>query len=251
MKILFSLAVINILLALLFYLLSNMPMATLPDRLWRRVVELFLLAGRYYRDGQLPDTNELAWSLRMTMDDLDMDLKQIAQTGIINKTETGWLVVNFAKRQEKMTSAEKMRLSRKQLQRDQYYGDDDNKCDLNVTDQLLKVTQITDNRYRSDTDIDKETDAVSFRSSICDLYSQYIGVITPLLKETLVRADGEYPAEWFPKAFEIMRGNDKKSWAYVEGILKNWQANGYKPAKGKSIDRVSVEARSHYGDIPQ
>jgi len=232
-------------------ILDDSKMATLPDRLWRRVVELFLLAGRYYRDGQLPDTNELAWSLRMTMDDLDMDLKQIAQTGIINKTETGWLVVNFAKRQEKMTSAEKMRLSRKQLQRDQYYGDDDNKCDLNVTDQLLKVTQITDNRYRSDTDIDKETDAVSFRSSICDLYSQYIGVITPLLKETLVRADGEYPAEWFPKAFEIMRGNDKKSWAYVEGILKNWQANGYKPAKGKSIDRVSVEARSHYGDIPQ
>jgi len=234
-------------------ILDDSKMATLPDRLWRRVVELFLLAGRYYRDGQLPDTNELAWSLRMTMDDLDMDLKQIAQTGIINKTDTGWLVVNFAKRQEKMTPAEKMRLSRKQTQRDQYYGEDDDKSYLNVADQLLKVTQITDNRLQiTDTDIDKETDAVSFRSSICDLYAQYIGIITPLLKETLVRADGEYPAEWFPKAFEIMRGNGKKNWAYVEGILKNWQANGYhpaKPAKSKAVDiHATAEGMQKYGD---
>lgn len=224
-------------------ILDDSKMATLPDRLWRRVVELFLLAGRYYKDGVLPDTNELSWALRMSMDDLDLDLKQIAQIGIINKTETGWLVVNFARRQSKMTAAEKMRLARKQSQQDEYYG-----CDLNVTDQLLKVTQITDNRYKiTDTDIDKETDAVSFRSSIRSLYSQHIGTITPLMEKTLLRADQEYPAEWFGKAFEIAAGSGHKRWDYVEGILKNWKANGYHPGKPKDY-RVSVEGRSRYGE---
>jgi hypothetical protein len=140
-------------------ILDDSKMATLPDRLWRRVIELFLLAGKYYKDGQLPDTNELCWSLRMPMDELDLDLKQIAQVGIINKTEAGWNVINFSKRQAKMAPSDKMRLYRDRIKRDQYYDDDSEDVTdcvtLSNTDMLLKVTQITDNRLtdnRSDTD---------------------------------------------------------------------------------------------------
>jgi DNA-binding transcriptional regulator YhcF (GntR family) len=125
-------------------------MATLPAQLWKRTIEMFLLAGRYYKDGQLPDTNELAWSLRCPMEDLDLDLRQLAQTGIIKKTETGWLVVNFSKRQAKMTATDKMKLYRDRLKRDQYYDDDSEDVTDTVTlsnmDVLSKVTQITDNR---------------------------------------------------------------------------------------------------------
>jgi hypothetical protein len=138
-------------------ILDDSKMAVLPDRLWRRVIELFLLAGRYYKDGQLPDTNELCWALRMPMEELDLDIKQIAQTGIIKKNERGWLVVNFKKRQVKMTPAEKMRLYRERLQQDQYYGDDNDNVTLSNTDALQEVTQITDNRIQI-TDTDNRSD---------------------------------------------------------------------------------------------
>ena len=90
----------------------------------------------------------------------------------------------------------------------------------------------------TDTNTEAETEtvvSVSFRSNIIDLYTQYIGEIRPAIRQTLINADKEYSPDWIPKAFEIMRGNDKKSWSYVEGTLKNWQTtgkpstNGHKP----------------------
>ena len=97
---------------------------------------------------------------------------------------------------------------------------------------------------------EEEKEPVSFRSSIRELYSKHIGTITPLMEKTLIRADQEYEPAWFDKAFEIMVGNGKKNWSYVEGILKNWQSNGYHPGKnGKGqLDRVSSEGRQHYGE---
>ena len=48
-------------------ILDDPKMATLPDRLWRKVIEIFLIAGKLSPDksGQLPETNQIAWLLRM------------------------------------------------------------------------------------------------------------------------------------------------------------------------------------------
>lgn len=104
-------------------ILDDPKMGTLQDRLWRRVVELFLAAKRYNRDGLLPDTGHIAWMLHMDADLLDVDLQEIARTGIIERLENGWRVVHFAERQDRSTAAE-----RKQAQRDrerhQQYEDD-------------------------------------------------------------------------------------------------------------------------------
>ena len=131
-------------------ILDDSKMAVLPDRLWRRTIELFLLAGLYHKDGLLPDTNQLAWTLRMSTDDLTLDLQQIAATGIIERVVNGWMVVNFAKRQAASDPAERMRQMRERKQEQQYYGD--------VTDSLRDVTQIADNRL-TDTDTDTDTEA--------------------------------------------------------------------------------------------
>ena len=77
-------------------ILDDPKMATLPDRLWRRVIELFLIAGRLYEDGNLPETNQIAWTLRMNTDDLAMDMQQIATTGIVERTVNGWMIPKFA-----------------------------------------------------------------------------------------------------------------------------------------------------------
>lgn len=123
-------------------ILDDPKMATLPDRLWRRTIEIFLLAGKLSRDksGQLPDTNQLAWLLRMPTDDLYLDLQQLSNSGLIKKVNDGWKVVNFEKRQEAVTSTERSRHFRKKEKANQYYGND------NDTKGIYKITCTKNNR---------------------------------------------------------------------------------------------------------
>lgn len=80
-------------------ILDDPKVQTLPDRLWRRFYELVLLAGRYDDGGNLPDTQAIAWALRQHTDDVALDLQQLTGAKLIRKTETGWLVINYEKRQ--------------------------------------------------------------------------------------------------------------------------------------------------------
>jgi hypothetical protein len=115
-------------------ILDDPKMGVLPDRLWRRCIELFLLAGRSGVDGKLPNTQQLAWTLRMSGDDLQGDLDQLLNTGIIEPIPNGWVIVNFAKRQAAVPDAERKAQQREREKTRQYYG--------NVTDTSRSVTQI-------------------------------------------------------------------------------------------------------------
>ncbi len=129
-------------------ILDDPKMATMPDNLWRRTTELFLLAGRLYKDGMLPDTKQIAWALRMDENVLETELQQIVTSGIIQKVEGGWFIPNFVKRQRASTNTERSAAYRERKQKQQYYG--------NATDAQRNVAQITDNR--SDTDQITDTD---------------------------------------------------------------------------------------------
>ena len=134
-------------------ILDDPKMATMPDRLWRRTMEIFLLAGKFSKDksGVLPDTNQLAWVLRMSSDDLLMDLKQLQSIGIVEQIKNGWIVVNFAKRQAAASDAERKRQQREREQHNQYYG--------NVTEMSRNVRQInrlTESESESESDTENE-----------------------------------------------------------------------------------------------
>jgi hypothetical protein len=87
-------------------------MGRLSDPLWRRTIELFLLAGENGKTGQLPSVCEMAWILRVTEERMIEDLQALAQVSIVHNTATGWTVTNFATRQDADSDAE-----RKQYQR--------------------------------------------------------------------------------------------------------------------------------------
>ena len=55
-------------------ILDDPKMGRLPNHLWRRAVELFLLAGRQGNDGALPPVKEMAWTLRLSEDKVLEDL---------------------------------------------------------------------------------------------------------------------------------------------------------------------------------
>jgi len=127
-------------------ILDDPKITTLPDRLWRRCIETFLLAGKldgFMKEGNLPETKQLAWALRITTDELELDLKQLETTGIIQKTVTGWRVINFQKRQAATPDAERKRQERERRHKEQYNG---------VTPPSRTVTQ------RAETESETETE---------------------------------------------------------------------------------------------
>lgn len=65
------------------------------------------------------------------------------------------------------------------------------------------------------------------RSNIFTLYEKNIGIITPMMAETLKEAEKDYPPEWIREAIEIAVGNNARKWSYVSAILGRWSTNGY------------------------
>lgn len=137
-------------------ILDDPKMATLPDRIWRRIIELFLIAKRTGKDGHIPETRQLAWMLRMNADDLEHDMMQISSTGIVEREVNGWFIPKFMERQSAVPDRERKAQQRERDHSRQYNG--------NVTDSSRNVTQSTesDNRVQStesETEQSRETPA--------------------------------------------------------------------------------------------
>jgi len=200
-------------------ILDDPKMATLPDRLWRRSVELFLIAGKLCSDksGVLPDTRQLAWLLRMQTDELQADIDQLVSTGIVESIPNGWLIVNFNKRQSPATSAERVRQHRERKQKEQYYGD--------VTDLKRNVTQI--NRLtESETESETETTSSSNFGELSTAYEHNIGPLTPATVDMLEDDLNTYGMQMCLDAILVAVEQNKRKWSYVRGILKNRWADG-------------------------
>ena len=100
-------------------LLDDYRMASLPDHLWRRAIEMFLLARTGGGDGYLPPIHEVAWKLRISPDTLEADLAELEELtsrdgrhGIIQHIDGAWFVTNFAKRQAGVSDKERQRRKR-------------------------------------------------------------------------------------------------------------------------------------------
>lgn len=201
-------------------ILDDPKMALLPDRLWRRTIELFVLAGRHDKDGLIPDTRSIAWELRLSTDDLEMDLKQIEATGIIQRVSNGWLIVNFEKRQSAVSGAKRVQQHRERQKKQQYYGDE--------TQEKQDVTQ---NRTDTDTDIDQIQKQIKTITSgdyglLETRYEQNIGVLSERIGEMLKMDLEEYGLTLCLDAIDEAVRQNKRSWSYAQGILKNWYRDG-------------------------
>ncbi len=75
---------------------------------------------------------------------------------------------------------------------------------------------------------DRETPVVLIgeRANIFALYEQNIGPLTPLIGDILRQAERDYPLAWIKEAIQIAVEQNKRSWKYIEAILRRWQAEG-------------------------
>lgn len=95
-------------------ILDDPKMGRMPDWLFRRAIELFLLAGRNGNDGVLPPVEDMAWILRLDETKLSEALHGLAEVGVVHEAEPGvWVVTHFAERQDADTPAERVANHRK------------------------------------------------------------------------------------------------------------------------------------------
>ncbi len=84
--------------------------------------------------------------------------------------------------------------------------------------------------FRLDVDVTDDRRAMpgvsSVRPNIFSLYEKNIGIITPIIAEELKEAEGYYPEGWIDEAFREAVVRNKRSWRYIEAILKRWKTEG-------------------------
>ena len=128
--------------------IDDPKMGRLPDNLWRRFSECCCLAGEVNEDGRLPAIHDIAWRLHIEEETLRGEFDQLARIGLldfINKPlDEHWAVVNFSKRQSRMSGAERVKRHRENNRKQEYYET----CNEVVTDCYTDTDTDTDNRYR-------------------------------------------------------------------------------------------------------
>ncbi len=76
------------------------------------------------------------------------------------------------------------------------------------------------------------------RPNIFALYEQNIGALTPILADELRDAELSYPEEWITSAIKLAVETNRRSWRYIQGILRRWEAEG----KGSGADWADPQA---------
>ena len=205
-------------------ILRDPKMGRLPDRAWRRTIELFLLAGEMGSDGILPAVADMAWQLRIDEATLLEDIATLAEHGILTETEDGWLVTNFASRQGPVSDAERMARYRERLRHAQYNGD------VAVTNR--NVESDTDTDTESDAESEPEPDALSsfIAESVC-AYENAVGLVAGATQTEEIQAfladlhERGHP-EWWQLALDVACDNNARKWSYIRAVLRNWIDQG-------------------------
>jgi len=131
-------------------MLYDRKVAALDDHLWRRVIEVFLMAGELDEGGYLPPLDDMSWTLRADQEQLETDLNELTRLGILEFKDDRYFVRKFSLRQEPMPKAEYMRRKREQSRTQEHYK--------SLPPRYQPVTRsndVTNGNTDTDTDTDK------------------------------------------------------------------------------------------------
>ena len=222
-------------------ILHDPKMARLPDRLWRRAIELFLMAGETGDGGELPDIADMAWTLRVDQMELADDLAKLAKIGVLTESPDGWVVTKFAVRQAATSDAKRMAQWRERNRKAQYEGDE-------------SVTELVTNRNAepdtdTDTDIDTEVEAeeeserdttTATTGGVFRAWENSVGLLQQTQRDMITAWIDEYGAENARDAIlEAAQTVPRFGPRYVEAILKRWANEGRNHARASpTIERA-------------
>ena len=195
-------------------ILDDLKMGMMTDYLWRRTIELFLVAGEYAEDGRLPPLKDLSWRVRISKDEMTEILQELEELKITAFDGNDWYVLNFVKRQtsESLERVRRFREREKQKNGERY-------SNVTVTPQS--------NGYNGVNVLSSSTSLINpFKT-----YEENIGALTPAISDAIGQAVDDYTEEWCIEAIKKAAKMEKRSWLYCEGILRGWKRDGFNTAK--------------------
>ena len=207
--------------------LNDPKMIRLPDRLYRRAIECFLLAGELDQEGLLPSLDDIGIVLRSDPEQLEAEFVALSDVGILSLVDTNWIVTKFAERQAPISNAKRMKQYRDRKQKEQYYGDDT--AELPECDETVTIRN-------ADKDIDKEEDKENNVGLVFQTFENEIQMLSVYNQEIIKDWLDEYPEDWIIDAIHTAVEANARKPNYINGILKNWKI------KGRGVKKVNQES---------
>jgi DNA-binding transcriptional regulator YhcF (GntR family) len=224
-------------------ILDDPKMGRLSDGAFRLCINLFLLAGRSEeRDGRLPDFGDIAWTLRLSGEDMNKHWAELERAGIVYVKDDIPNVANFDKRQSAVTDAERMRQYRERKRQEQQEANAPESQGGNepVTDgKRSSYDAVTESNTDIDIDIEKKKRKEKYipahAHDVPDQIHELITAISTVVKTACVVgvSDGDFEAA----AYTLI------GWGVelpqVGGFSQWWEVNGYytgKPALKSFLD---------------
>lgn len=199
-------------------ILDDPKMGRLPNHLWRRAIELFLLAGRNGNGGVLRPVEEMAWALRSSPDEIRSSLMSLAEIGVVHETPDGWVVTNFAKRQAALTPAE--RQSRHRAGNSMSRGSHEN---------------VTEEDREEDKETEKDIEIVAATLLKHKFpFNPNTGTIISGWKE-------DFSDDIIVRAIEDAASHGARSLNYVDRIIIGWKANGVPPTREERVSQAKSD----------
>ena len=169
-------------------ILDDPKMGKMPDRLWRRTIELFLIAGEFDQDGTLPTPEDISWRLRLTENETLDDMNYLVLVGILTEENNVYTVSKFIDRQSAMSGAERIKRFRETKRKDEYYSRSNDVSNDNVTNR----SQIRLDKNRLEEDIEQD-----YISAFCEITGLALsGNVSTHAKWTME------VAEWIPMSIQ-------------------------------------------------
>ena len=223
-------------------------MGQMPNYLWRRVIELFMLAGENGDDGLLQPVTDLAWELHTSVSDMDNSLRTLAEIGVVHETPQGWVVTSFKESQASTTSTQRVQDYRKRIgsgtkikrkrNEDELKEETGNETIKETEDEtedeteeersLSTSTSVSISNSLSFSDSDSLGDEVQEKgaANAFEVFEANIARITPMLADAL-RADiADFSEAWVCDAIQEAVRSNAPNIKYVEAILRRWQRDG-------------------------
>ena len=98
----------------------------------------------------------------------------------------------------------------------------------------------------------KPQTAPTARPNIFSLYEENIGIIGHIMAEELKGAEKSYPQEWVEEAFREAVVQNKRSWRYIEAILKGWMTEGREHGEsGRHSKKVDAREWNRRHGLPR
>lgn len=215
-------------------ILNDPKMLRLDDHLWRRTIELFLLAGLQNRYGTLPNIDDIALHFRSKdVTQVLKDLQELKKIGIVKETKSGWVVTKFTARQAPSAAAIRMRRYRNKLRNVTH--------NENVTVLNQNQTQ-NQNQNQNQTQKREDDDGIVF-----EMFENNICLLNARMAEQLGDAIDTYGRDRVIEGIKIASDNNGRTVKYLLTVLEN-RKNGKDFRKKKPKDMNSQEARERYGE---